>query len=65
VLLGDSSKARKALGWEPQIPLDALIKETVDADFEQVIGHASESGLAAQIRGAQQNWLSEKGRPLL
>jgi GDPmannose 4,6-dehydratase len=36
VLLGDSGKARKALGWEPEIGLDALIKEMVDADIERV-----------------------------
>ena len=36
VLLGDSSKARKTLGWEPRIPLDALIKEMLDADLERM-----------------------------
>jgi GDPmannose 4,6-dehydratase len=42
VLLGDSSKARKALGWEPRIPLDALIKEMLDADLDRVTGSAAD-----------------------
>ncbi|WP_400766324.1 GDP-mannose 4,6-dehydratase [Methylosinus sporium] len=36
VLLGDSSKARKALGWTPETSLDALIREMVDADLERL-----------------------------
>jgi len=36
VLLGDSSKARAALGWEPKIDLDAMIREMVDADMERL-----------------------------
>ncbi|MCX7900261.1 MAG: GDP-mannose 4,6-dehydratase, partial [Methylocystis sp.] len=36
VLLGDSSKARKALGWEPNITLDQMIREMVDADLERL-----------------------------
>jgi GDPmannose 4,6-dehydratase len=36
VLLGDSSKARAALGWEPQVALEELICEMVDADLERV-----------------------------
>ncbi len=47
VLLGDSSKARKALGWEPRIPLDALIKEMVNADLGRINRHSLESELAA------------------
>ena len=31
-LLGDSSKARKYLGWEPEISFDDLVKEMVDHD---------------------------------
>lgn len=33
-LLGDSSKARKILGWEPKISFDELVKEMVDNDME-------------------------------
>lgn len=36
ILLGDSSKARKVLGWEPKIALEELIREMVDADIERV-----------------------------
>jgi GDPmannose 4,6-dehydratase len=35
VLLGDSAKARKALGWKPEITLDQMIREMVDADLER------------------------------
>jgi GDPmannose 4,6-dehydratase len=42
VLLGDSSKARKALGWEPRIPLGALIKEMLDADLDRVTRRAAD-----------------------
>jgi GDPmannose 4,6-dehydratase len=33
--LGDSSKARKALGWKPEINLDKMIRKMVDADMER------------------------------
>ena len=36
VLLGDSSKARKALGWRPEIDLDTMIREMVDADLARL-----------------------------
>ena len=32
-LLGDSSKAKKNLGWEPKITLEELIKEMIDNDL--------------------------------
>ena len=35
LLLGDSSKARKQLGWEPKYDLDALIKEMVAEDLKE------------------------------
>jgi GDPmannose 4,6-dehydratase len=35
LLLGDASKARTVLGWQPQIPLEAMIAEMVDADLER------------------------------
>jgi GDPmannose 4,6-dehydratase len=34
-LLGDATKAREKLGWEPRIGFDALVHEMVDADFEE------------------------------
>ncbi|MFC1504976.1 GDP-mannose 4,6-dehydratase [Thermodesulfobacteriota bacterium] len=34
-LLGDPSKAKEKLGWEPKITFEALIKEMVRADLEE------------------------------
>jgi GDPmannose 4,6-dehydratase len=36
VLLGDSSKARRVLGWQPEIDLEHMIREMVDADLERL-----------------------------
>ncbi len=36
VLLGDSSKARRILGWEPEYDFERLIKEMVEVDFQKV-----------------------------
>jgi GDPmannose 4,6-dehydratase len=33
LLLGDASKARKVLGWQPKVGFDALVKMMVDADM--------------------------------
>jgi GDPmannose 4,6-dehydratase len=33
VLLGDASKAKQVLGWQPETPLEAMIAEMVDADL--------------------------------
>lgn len=33
-LLGDPSKAKKELGWEPKITLDELVNEMVDSDLD-------------------------------
>jgi GDPmannose 4,6-dehydratase len=34
LLIGDASKAKKELGWEPKYDLPALVKEMVQADYE-------------------------------
>lgn len=34
-LLGDASKARKVLGWEPRISFDEMIATMVKADLEE------------------------------
>jgi GDPmannose 4,6-dehydratase len=34
LLLGDASKARKALGWQPRVTFKALVRMMVDADME-------------------------------
>jgi GDPmannose 4,6-dehydratase len=36
VLQGNSSKARKELGWTPKISLEELVSEMVDADLERL-----------------------------
>ena len=36
LLIGDSSKARAKLGWQPKYNLDGLIKEMVEADVKKV-----------------------------
>jgi GDPmannose 4,6-dehydratase len=33
VLLGDAGKARQRLGWTPEVPLDEMVAEMVDADL--------------------------------
>jgi GDPmannose 4,6-dehydratase len=35
-LIGDSSKARRQLGWQPAVDFASLIKMMVDADLERV-----------------------------
>lgn len=36
ILTGDSSKARKRFGWEPEISFERLIRMMVDADLERL-----------------------------
>ena len=38
VLLGNAAKATATLGWKPEISLEAMIREMVDADLERVRG---------------------------
>ena len=35
VLLGDCTKAKTVLGWQPEISLEDMIREMVDADLER------------------------------
>ena len=34
LLIGDPSKAKKKLGWEPKIQLQELVKEMMDSDLK-------------------------------
>ncbi|MFO0961573.1 MAG: GDP-mannose 4,6-dehydratase [Phycisphaerales bacterium] len=34
ILLGDASKARRVLGWEPRVGLDGLVRMMIDHDME-------------------------------
>jgi len=36
LLIGDSTKAREKLGWEPQVSFEQLVRMMVDADLERV-----------------------------
>ena len=45
-LIGDSSKAREALGWEPQYTFQELVKEMVHRDLE-LAGKAAEMASSA------------------
>jgi GDPmannose 4,6-dehydratase len=36
VLLGDPTKARTVLGWEPKTSLESMIREMVDADLDRL-----------------------------
>ena len=46
-LIGDSSKAREALGWEPQYTFQELVKEMVHRDLE-LAGKATEMASSAE-----------------
>jgi GDPmannose 4,6-dehydratase len=35
-LVGDATKAREKLGWEPEVPFDELIRMMVDSDLERL-----------------------------
>jgi GDPmannose 4,6-dehydratase len=53
ILLGDASKARTKLGWQPKVGFEELVKMMVDADLELVrrkiygTGHERPSGFGA------------------
>lgn len=36
ILLGDASKAKKQLGWEPEYQIGALVKDMVEGDYEKL-----------------------------
>jgi GDPmannose 4,6-dehydratase len=40
VLLGDATKARTVLGWEPKVSFQGLVEMMVDADMERLSGQA-------------------------
>jgi GDPmannose 4,6-dehydratase len=41
VLVGDPTKIRERLGWEPEVRFDELVRLMVDADLESLRAHAS------------------------
>jgi GDPmannose 4,6-dehydratase len=44
-LIGDASKAKRALGWEPEVSFEALIRMMVDADRAQLTHEVGARGL--------------------
>ncbi len=44
ILLGDSSKARSTLGWEPVITLEEMIREMIDADLARLTARRQSIG---------------------
>jgi GDPmannose 4,6-dehydratase len=47
ILLGDASKAREKLGWQPTISLERMISEMVDADLKRLSPLRTRSAAAA------------------
>jgi GDPmannose 4,6-dehydratase len=43
LLVGDASKARSALGWEPRVGFDELVRMMVDADIARLSGRPAVS----------------------
>jgi GDPmannose 4,6-dehydratase len=39
-LLGDASKAKRELGWEPEIQFEELVKEMVDEDYKKILSYS-------------------------
>jgi len=54
VLIGDSSKAKRVLGWQPEVSFEGLVKLMVDSDLEAIglkpIGNAEGSLDIATVR---------------
>jgi GDPmannose 4,6-dehydratase len=36
LLVGDAGKARRQLGWQPEVTFEQLIREMVDADLQRL-----------------------------
>lgn len=47
LLIGDSSKARTKLGWEPKVRLEELVKMMIQSDEEEVLKNYPSEKLAA------------------
>jgi GDPmannose 4,6-dehydratase len=45
VLLGDASKAKKVLGWEPKVRFHELVRIMVDADMDSLSGKTARKRL--------------------
>jgi GDPmannose 4,6-dehydratase len=47
-LLGDASKARKSLGWAPQVDFRQLVEMMVDADLDRLSRNSAAARLTAR-----------------
>ena len=45
LLLGDASKAKKILGWQPKVRFDELVRIMVDADINLLSGNTARKHL--------------------
>lgn len=54
-LLGDASRAREKLGWEPEIGLEEMVKEMVGHDLEQARRHALLKKSGYEVTVAKEN----------
>jgi GDPmannose 4,6-dehydratase len=48
-LVGDASKSRQVLGWQPEVDFEGLVRMMVDADLERLCGGASGGVPAAAL----------------
>jgi GDPmannose 4,6-dehydratase len=51
-LVGDASKARTVLGWEPEVSFEELMRMMVDADLELLRHEISSHGVPADVTGS-------------
>src|SRR5690606_33742688 len=49
-LIGDSSKARRVLGWTPEVDFPGLVRMMVDADLER-LSRAPQTPQGVEVRG--------------
>jgi len=49
-LVGDASKAKRVLGWQPKVGFEALIQMMVDEDIRRLSTHPGSAGAAAAYR---------------
>ena len=49
-LIGDPSKAKRVLGWQPKVGFQALIQMMVDEDIKRLSAHPRSEGAAAAYR---------------
>jgi len=51
-LVGDASKARRLLGWQPEVSFEELLRMMVDADLELLKHEISSRGIPADVTGS-------------